>query len=605
MSSDSSSGPTTSFALRQRPRFTRASNPKVRTGCITCRNRRKKCDEGKPACAACLKYQGYCPGYPASKTQAAATAQNRRPIRPKLAAAVADRADADADADGGGPMTMTMTTSRPRYASLVFSDQLERDHFDCWLRLVDSSLLFRNDLLSLVVPQLSWSDPALRHAALAVGAAAFGGATRERRILGNGGAHHLATLTHYGRALRLLSSPPVSAERALVACLLFVLLECLRGRTAAALTHINHGVRIIEHFQRQQRLHHQQQQQHGGPPPPVPLSTGVVDGFRRLSFQSWALNGVRLRETRERVPWCCRGRRARYAVQEMPAVFDTLESAHRWWNQVRHHVEHRAPLRHNFHVKRSSSSSSSSSPSPGAAAAAAAAADHLLRREHGSPEFARRVRAFMHHLDAWAAAFAPLAVRAEAGRAAEPAEYLKALSLRVHYLCLWTGVRSAAWTDAAETARLTPTFRDITALGARFLAAQEQAQAARRRWSDLPGGGGGGQEEEEEEVFTIEDGLTWPLACSYRVCASPEVRRDIVRLFREHPRRDSLLDTRAFLVMMEWADRVASAGIATSGGQDPATDRVVFDGDAVVLQWRLWDPEASGWREKDIRFSIL
>ncbi|KAK2036691.1 hypothetical protein LZ31DRAFT_218074 [Colletotrichum somersetense] len=583
MSSDSSSG-STSFALRQRPRFTRASNPKVRTGCITCRNRRKKCDEGKPACAACLKYQGYCPGYPVSKTQPAATAQNKRPIRPKLAlaaAAVADRADADAD--GGG--LMTMTTSRPRYASLVFSDQLERDHFDCWLRFVDSSLLFRNDLLSLVVPQLSWSDPAVRHAALAVGAAAFGSATREQRILGNGGgAHRLAALTHYGKALRLLSSPPVSTERALVVCLLFVLLECFRGRTADALTHINHGVRIIEHCQSQsqgqQQLH--QQQQRGGPPP-VPLSTGIVNGFRRLSFQSWALNGVRLRETRERVPWCCRGRRARYAVQEMPAAFDTLESAHRWWNQVRHHVEHRAPLRHGFHVKRSSSSP----PPPSPGAAATTTADQLLPREHGSPEFARRVRAFMHHLDAWAAAFAPLAVRAEAARAAEPAEYLKALSLRIHYLCLWTGVRSAAWTDAAETARLTPTFRDITALSARFLAAQEE------------------EEEEEEEVFTIEDGPIWPLACSYRVCASPEVRRDIVRLFREYPRRDSLLDTRAFLVMMEWADQAASAGIATSGGQDPATDRVVFDGDAVVLQWRLWDPEASRWREKNIRFSIL
>ncbi|KAK1988647.1 hypothetical protein LZ30DRAFT_776712 [Colletotrichum cereale] len=568
---DGGSSPGTArFTLDRRPRLTRASNPKVRTGCITCRRRRKKCDEGKPACAACLKYQGYCPDYTAGcKTQPATTTQGSRPIRPKPAVA-ADRAEGD------GP------APRPRYASLVFADQLERDHFDCWRRFTESSLLFPCDLSSRVIPQLSWSDPAVRHAALAVGAAAFGCTTREQRILGKGGDghHHLAALSHYGTALRLLYSQPVSPERALVVCLLFIAFECFRGRTAAALNHINHGFRIIEHCHH----HHHHQHRGGAGPPPVPLSADIVNSFRRLGLQTWALNGVRLLETRERVPWCCRGRRARYAVQEMPAAFETLERAHWWWNRVRHHVEHRAPLHSNFQVKGGSSSS------PGGPADQPPLPP---LRGYGSPASARRVRTFTHHLDAWAAAFTPLAVRAEAGRAADPAEYLKALSLRVHYLYLWTGVRSAGWTDAAETARLTPTFRDIVALGGQLLA----AQAAQRR--PAPGGGGG-----DDEVFTVEDGPIWPLACSYRVCASPGVRRDIVRLFREYPRRDGLLDTRAFLVMMEWIDAAASAGVVT-GEQSPVADRVVLDGDAVMLQKQLWDPGASRWRNKNIRFSIL
>ncbi|KAK1990975.1 hypothetical protein LX36DRAFT_737161 [Colletotrichum falcatum] len=576
MDSASSPGTTIRFVLGQRPRFTRASNPKVRTGCITCRNRRKKCDEGKPACATCLKYQGYCSGYAASETHPDAMVRNR-PIRPKLAAAAAtDRAE-------GG------LAPSPKYVSLVFPDQLDKDYFDCWRRFMDSTILFHCDLFSYTVARLSWDDPAVRHAALAIGAAALGGAREQSRALGNNnssssssskGDAHLAALSHYGKALRLLYSLPVSHERTLVVCLLFVAFECLLGRTAAALNHINHGVRIIEHCQR-------------AGPPVAPVSANIISGFQALSSQSWALNGVRLRETSERVPWCCRGRRARYAAQEMPAAFETLELAHSWWNQVRHHVEHRAPLYNNFQVKGSSPLGCAATAA--AATAAAAGGDQQLPPGYGSPESARRIRSFMHHLDAWSAAFAPLAVRAEAARAADPVGYLKALSLRIHYLYLWTGVRSAGWTDDAETARLTPTFRDIAALSRRFL----EAQAAARRRRSAPGGGAGG-----EEVFTVQDGPVWALACTFRVCSSPVVRRDVLRLFREYPRRDGLLDTRAFLVMMEWMDKAAAAGVVADE-RNPAADRIVFDGDAVVLHKQFWDPEASRWRKKSIRFSIL
>jgi hypothetical protein len=51
------------FTLQHRPRATRASVPKVRSGCITCKRRHVKCDEAKPACQRCLKWQGTCEGY--------------------------------------------------------------------------------------------------------------------------------------------------------------------------------------------------------------------------------------------------------------------------------------------------------------------------------------------------------------------------------------------------------------------------------------------------------------------------------------------------------------------------------------------------------------
>ncbi|KAJ5993170.1 hypothetical protein N7451_008894 [Penicillium sp. IBT 35674x] len=50
------------------PKKTRSSRPKVRTGCITCKARRVKCDETKPACVRCTTTGRRCDGYAPLKT---------------------------------------------------------------------------------------------------------------------------------------------------------------------------------------------------------------------------------------------------------------------------------------------------------------------------------------------------------------------------------------------------------------------------------------------------------------------------------------------------------------------------------------------------------
>ncbi|KAG5944851.1 hypothetical protein E4U53_006808 [Claviceps sorghi] len=51
--------------IGHRPRQSRQKKyaPKVRTGCLTCRNRRVKCDENKPTCLRCSKSGLHCQGY--------------------------------------------------------------------------------------------------------------------------------------------------------------------------------------------------------------------------------------------------------------------------------------------------------------------------------------------------------------------------------------------------------------------------------------------------------------------------------------------------------------------------------------------------------------
>ncbi|PTB67929.1 hypothetical protein BBK36DRAFT_1115244 [Trichoderma citrinoviride] len=43
----------------------RRSNPKVKTGCLNCKQRRIKCDEKRPSCSQCIRSKKECSGYPA------------------------------------------------------------------------------------------------------------------------------------------------------------------------------------------------------------------------------------------------------------------------------------------------------------------------------------------------------------------------------------------------------------------------------------------------------------------------------------------------------------------------------------------------------------
>src|SRR5271156_3905141 len=51
-------GPDVNLPIRKRAR-----KPKVRTGCVTCKIRRIKCDEVKPACLRCTSSGRKCDGY--------------------------------------------------------------------------------------------------------------------------------------------------------------------------------------------------------------------------------------------------------------------------------------------------------------------------------------------------------------------------------------------------------------------------------------------------------------------------------------------------------------------------------------------------------------
>ncbi len=185
----------------------------------------------------------------------------------------------------------------PNYNSVMFASQWEKVYFDSWLSLAPNlgGGWFPSRLWTSTIPQLCRDEPAVRFAAIAVGAMtqAMSPALLGRSYMhmvggdGSGGAdgavapapsptsdaeaaaavsHYRNALTYYGHALRLLrlgsnpdmfsggASPTAAdnnsdAERAAVlSCLLFVCFEALQGNREGALHHIKSGLQIVDQF---------------------------------------------------------------------------------------------------------------------------------------------------------------------------------------------------------------------------------------------------------------------------------------------------------------------------------------------------------------------
>ncbi|KAL4876525.1 hypothetical protein BJY04DRAFT_223004 [Aspergillus karnatakaensis] len=190
-------------------RRSRASKPKVRTGCITCKIRRVKCDEGKPACHRCLSTGRKCDGY----------------IQP------APRAPHELR-----QCTSIITTQESRAlefffktSSTTFAGFLERSF---WKRSV---------------LQFSLSEPCIRQALAALGTIH----ECEGGLLGSVYQSRDPRLSEqlYNRAIQLTVQKAAAGNAAVpivvTASILFTCYEFLRRNSAAAAGHIASGINIL------------------------------------------------------------------------------------------------------------------------------------------------------------------------------------------------------------------------------------------------------------------------------------------------------------------------------------------------------------------------
>ncbi|KAH8841390.1 hypothetical protein ACKVWC_008546 [Pyricularia oryzae] len=269
---------------------------KVKSGCRTCKVRRVKCDEGRPACQRCVSTRRVCEGY-------GIWGGGSQVYSPAVAAAAAASANANAVtlSQAGEVRRQTVTESEYRYLDW-FKERAKRKlmgPFD-WN--------FWDNLLM----QATASEPAVLHAALAISTAHQARFTAAAAALGN--ANHIPsmdtpdgleqfTLEQYNKSIRHLNRQPVSGSGSkpavrvtIITCAVFVCLENLRGNYRTAFKHLQNGLRLLNQMQPSRpagpRRKNSMTLEVGPKQHREVIDDWLVDTFARLNLQATMLGGT-------------------------------------------------------------------------------------------------------------------------------------------------------------------------------------------------------------------------------------------------------------------------------------------------------------------------
>ncbi|KAK6386292.1 hypothetical protein LTS17_001867 [Exophiala oligosperma] len=269
---------------------------KVKTGCRTCKTRKVKCDESRPACRRCLQTGRVCDGY-------GIWGGGNKPVVPNHVT-TEQQSNPDRDLWRSGEYVGKLGQFRPRYLAGDSADHARRyagapqieadDQLSLMsmkgtaLRLFPLHLLptdqhgymewfmcrtapklpgaFKQIFWSDLLPQASQTEPAILHAVLSLGS------IHKRAVCGlipcsetsARDAASLFTLQQLTLATgslrdRISNRSKASLRVAIIACAVFVQLEYLQDNYQTGLTHLRHGLILLEEF-----LAHDNDNRNGG-----------------------------------------------------------------------------------------------------------------------------------------------------------------------------------------------------------------------------------------------------------------------------------------------------------------------------------------------------
>ncbi|KAM0418788.1 hypothetical protein ACHAPT_012298 [Fusarium lateritium] len=216
-----------------KPPFRRQFKPKARTGCHTCRIRRVKCDEGRPACDRCLSTDRICDGYPSVfrvLTFEASTPSTPVPVVTS---------------------TPPLSLYRPK-SSIITADELNKLAY-YFHRKRQVNVCYQNEARAILA---NLSDPAIRHALNSMSALHDGLEERRHTHISDGRracVNAERSLDEYNAAVSSLASrlrdpSRTSAQAALVCCQMFVSIEVMLGDYSTAFQHFLLGLRIMYQY---------------------------------------------------------------------------------------------------------------------------------------------------------------------------------------------------------------------------------------------------------------------------------------------------------------------------------------------------------------------
>ena len=204
-----------------------------------CRIRKVKCDEGKPSCRRCLSTGRVCDGYGVWGGGGKFCGENqaRSPSDPNLKSPTHDNSPS------------------PGNISVLVISATEEESLD-WLRCRIVTKLpgsFISGFWTTLLLQASLSEPAVMHAVLALTSVHRGGILEDDNQMNSDTRLETLqqfSLQHYIKAIKGLQTLNSMKEKttirtALIACIVFVSIDFLRGHFTTALIHLQNGLKLL------------------------------------------------------------------------------------------------------------------------------------------------------------------------------------------------------------------------------------------------------------------------------------------------------------------------------------------------------------------------
>jgi hypothetical protein len=225
---------------------TRAKKPKSKTGCKTCKIRRVRCGEERPACRRCLTTGRVCDGYGIWGGGGNEYGQRRRSRQPESSQLHTENTK-----------HLLVSTQTLHASPIGTLDADERYHFEWFWRRTARKMpgAFYSANENALFFQACASDSAVTHAVLAICSAH--GVSHNANNLGSSAvlrSEEDFALRQYNKAIghlqrHLHSDDAVSVRIALFSCLAFIFVELFRSHYQTAARHFEHGLEILEYAQ--------------------------------------------------------------------------------------------------------------------------------------------------------------------------------------------------------------------------------------------------------------------------------------------------------------------------------------------------------------------
>ncbi|KAE9377443.1 hypothetical protein N431DRAFT_500300 [Stipitochalara longipes BDJ] len=295
-------------------KHTRKGGQRGKTGCPTCRARHVKCDEQKPSCLNCTSTGRKCDGYHRTGTSNLPQALSLLAFARSCASKTSLWEDSQ--------ISLAPTLGLPsNEQSNHFFHSFIQDCVPSLTEVMDSGFWQRSILRAS-------SSPAVQHAAIA-----FGALYQQRMACQNHSLSQtskkleLISCLRYAGAIQTLrhciaepSQTPERLEEIMIACLIFIFMEILRGDDIAAATHLDGALKFYNSAKSTGQVHLQTKENKAS----SDIDTAVerlTKSFLRLDIQSVLYMG-------SRTPWEPSGISVLFrASEDIPAIFLTLLDA--------------------------------------------------------------------------------------------------------------------------------------------------------------------------------------------------------------------------------------------------------------------------------------